>query len=74
MALLFTGDIRPEKVLHACIICDTQYFLFEFETANQPVFEPRFPRPKESMLTIELHSINCYTLYLFKRSLVATID
>ena len=33
-------------------------FRFEFETANQPGFEPRSPGPKTAMLTIELHSID----------------
>ena len=32
-------------------------FLFEFETAIQPGFEPRSPGTKAAMLTIELHSI-----------------
>ena len=32
----------------------TLNFLFEFKTANQPGFEPGFPGPKETMLTIEL--------------------
>ena len=32
-------------------------FLFEFETANQPGFEPGSPGTKAATLTIELHSI-----------------
>ena len=36
---------------------------FEFETANQPGFEPRSPRPKAAMLTIELHSIEFVHFY-----------
>ena len=33
-------------------------FQFEFETGNQPGFEPGSPGPKVATLTIELHSID----------------
>ena len=33
-------------------------FRLEFETAEQPGFEPGSPKPKAAMPTIELHSID----------------
>ena len=39
-------------------------FLYEFETANQPEFEPGSVRPKAAMLTIELNSIDLYPIVL----------
>ena len=36
----------------------TQIFLFEFETADQPGFEPRSLWPKAAMLTIEQFAKN----------------
>ena len=36
----------------------TLNFQFEFETVNQPGFEPGFLGPKAATLTIELHSFD----------------
>ena len=40
-------------------------FWFEFETANQPGFEPGSPGLKAATLIIELHSIDCNHKTLF---------
>ena len=46
------------RVLPACVVHEKLKFQFEFETANQPGFEPRSPGPKMAIQTIELHSID----------------
>ena len=43
---------------HTFVLFVKLNFLFEFETANQPGFEPGSLGPKGAMLTIELHSID----------------
>ena len=47
-----------------CIISVKSIFDFEFETANQPGFEPRLAGQKGAMLTIELHSIEFMSITL----------
>ena len=42
------------RVPHTCFICDKLYFQCEFETANQPGFEPGSTGPRAAF---QLHSI-----------------
>ena len=42
---------------HTVVLFVKLYFSFEFETANQPGFEPRTLELKAATLTMELHSI-----------------
>ena len=46
---------------HRLVLCLKTQFLYEFNTANQPGFKPRSPRPKAATLTIKLHSIDKLT-------------
>ena len=40
------------RIAHTFIINENSIFDFEFETANQPGFEPGSPRPKAAMLPL----------------------